>query len=144
MTTTKCVKEAEIKREWFTISAEGKILGRLATEIAHRLRGKHKPQYAPHMDVGDYIVITNASKIAVTGNNKVNDKVYYRHSGKVGNLKKMTLGKMLAEKPEMVIETAIRGMLPKGPLGRAIFKKLKVYAGAEHPHEAQQPKELVI
>ncbi len=144
MSTTKSIKPADIKREWLQVNADGMILGRLATEVAHRLRGKHKPEYTPHMDTGDYIVVTNAAKIAVKGNNKLNDKIYYRHSGYIGGIKQATLGKMLASKPEMVIEKAIRGMLPKGPLGRAMFKKLKVYAGEAHPHTAQQPKDLEL
>lgn len=142
--TTKSVKPADIKHEWFEVDVTGKTLGRVATEIARRLRGKHKPEYTPHADTGDYIVVLNAAKVAVTGNNKLNDKKYYRTSGYVGGLKETSLGKMLQTKPEAVIEKAVRGMLPRGPLGRAMFKKLKVYAGAEHPHEAQQPKKLAL
>lgn len=144
MSTTKSLKPADVKREWFKIDADGKILGRMATVIASRLRGKHKPEYTPHVDAGDYIVVTNASKIAVKGNNKLNDKMYYRVSMYQSGLKETSLAKMLQTKPELVLEKAVRGMLPKGPLGRAMFKKLKVYAGTEHPHEAQQPKDLEL
>lgn len=126
------------------IDAEGKILGRLATEIAHRLRGKHKPEFTPHVDTGDNIVVINADKVAVTGGNKPKQKTYYRHSGYPGALKSVTLEKQLEQAPERVIETAVKGMLPKNRLGRAMFKKLRVYAGAEHPHTAQQPQALEI
>jgi large subunit ribosomal protein L13 len=144
MSTTKSVKPAEIKREWLQINAEGKILGRIATEIARRLRGKHKSEYTPHEDTGDYIVVTNAAKVAVKGNNKLIDKKYYRHSGYIGGMKETNLDKMLKTKPTEVIETAVKGMMPRGPLGRKMFKKLKVYAGEEHPHTAQQPKEIEL
>ncbi|MDR1124464.1 MAG: 50S ribosomal protein L13 [Deltaproteobacteria bacterium] len=134
---------ADIKREWYVVDAENKILGRLASQIAHRLRGKHKPEFAPHMDNGDFIVVVNCEKIAVTGK-KMSDKMYYRHTGYPGGLKETALDKMLASKPEFVLMNAVRGMLPKNRLGRAMLKKLKVYAGTEHPHTAQQPKNLVF
>lgn len=132
-----------VKRDWYIVDAEGKTLGRLATEIASRLRGKHKPEYTPFVDTGDYIVVINAEKIAVTGN-KATDKVYYSYSGFPGGLKSITFDKLIARKPEMVLEIAVKGMLPKGPLGRAMFRKLKVYAGTEHNHIAQQPQVLDI
>ncbi len=140
---TFSAKPAEVKRDWYIVDAEGKTLGRLATEIARRLRGKHKPEYTPHVDTGDYIVVVNAEKIRVTGN-KLKDKIYYRHTGYVGNLKAITLEKLLQRKPTRAIELAVKGMLPKNPLGRAMYRKLKVYAGPEHRHQAQQPKPLEI
>lgn len=140
---TFSAKPHEVERDWYLIDAEGKTLGRLATEVARRLRGKHKPVYTTHVDTGDYIVIINAEKIHATGN-KMKDKVYYRHTGYIGNLKSITLEKLLASHPERAIENAVKGMLPKNPLGRAMFKKLKVYAGTEHPHTAQQPLTLDI
>ena len=143
MTTTVSTKPAEVRRAWYLVDADGKTLGRLATAIAHRLRGKHKPQYTPHVDTGDYIVVVNAEKIHVTGN-KLQDKMYYRHTGYVGNLKSINLGKLLESAPERAIEIAVKGMLPRGPLGRAMFKKLRVYAGAEHGHQAQQPQPLAL
>ena len=132
-----------VKRDWYVADAQGKTLGRLATEIARRLRGKHKPEYTPHVDTGDYIVVINAEKVAVTGN-KAKDKMYYSHSGFPGGLKQINFEKLIEKKPELVIENAVKGMLPKGPLGRAMFRKLKVYAGTEHQHAAQQPKNLDI
>ncbi len=144
MSTTKSVRKEDVTRDWFKVNAEGKILGRLATAIAIRLRGKHKANYTPHVDNGDYIVVTNAAKIAYTGNNKGSDKKYYSHSGYPGGIKEISLEKLLAKDPTAVIEKAVKGMLPKGPLGRAMFKKLKVYAGEEHPHFAQEPKDLEI
>ncbi len=141
--TTVSTKPADVRREWFVVDAEGKTLGRLATEIARRLRGKHKPEYTPHVDTGDYIVVVNAEKIRVSGN-KMKDKIYHHHTGYVGNLKSISLEKLLQKAPERVIETAVRGMMPKGPLGRAMFKKLRVYAGPEHQHTAQQPRALDI
>ncbi|BDX05214.1 50S ribosomal protein L13 [Planctobacterium marinum] len=132
-----------IKREWFVVDATDKTLGRLATEIAHRLRGKHKPEYTPHMDTGDYIVVVNVEKLTVTGN-KAQDKMYYAHTGYPGGLKETNFSKLQAKKPEMILEKAVKGMLPRGPLGRAMFRKLKVYAGAEHNHVAQQPTVLDI
>ena len=140
---TFSAKADEIKREWFVIDAEDVILGRMATEIARRLRGKHKPEYTPHVDTGDYIVVINAAKLAVTGN-KLKNKMYYKHTGYVGNLKSIRLEKQLQKRPEVVIETAVKGKLPKNSLGRTMYRKLKVYAGAEHPHEAQQPIKLEI
>ena len=140
---TFSAKPAEVKRDWYVIDAEGKTLGRLATEIARRLRGKHKPEYTPHVDTGDYIIVVNAEKVAVTGN-KENDKMYHRHTGYIGNLKSVSLGKLRKTFPDRIINTAVKGMLPNNPLGRAMFKKLKVYAGPEHSHQAQQPKALEI
>ena len=137
------INDENAKRDWYIVDAEGKTLGRLATEVARRLRGKHKPEYTPNADNGDYIVVINAAKVHTTGN-KVNGKVYYSHSQYHGGLKAATLGEVLAKAPERVIEKAVKGMLPKGPLGYAQFRKLKVYAGAEHPHAAQQPKQLNI
>ncbi|HIV16316.1 MAG TPA: 50S ribosomal protein L13 [Candidatus Avisuccinivibrio pullicola] len=138
---TYVARPSTIKRDWFVVDAEGQTLGRLASEIAKRLRGKHKPEYTPFMDTGDYIIVINASKIKVTGN-KATDKVYYHHTGYPGGIKSETFEKLLARKPEAVIEKAVRGMLPKGPLGRAMFRKLKVYAGEQHNHAAQQPQVL--
>ncbi len=132
---------ADIDREWYFVDAEDIILGRLATQLAHRLRGKHKPEFAPHMDNGDFIVVINCEKIRVTGN-KMNDKKYYRYSGYVGGLKTTVLKDVLVKKPELAIMNAVKGMLPKNRLGRAMLKKLKVYAGSEHPHTAQKPKPL--
>jgi large subunit ribosomal protein L13 len=127
-----------IEHKWYVVDASGKVLGRLASQIAKYLRGKHKPEYTPHADAGDYIVVINASEIKVTGN-KAQDKVYYRHSGYPGGLKEITFDKLIVKNPAEVIERAVKGMLPKNPLGRAMLRKLKVYSGAEHPHEAQQP-----
>ncbi len=138
---TFSAKPAEVKRDWYVIDAEGKTLGRLATEVARRLRGKHKPEYTPHVDTGDYIIVVNAEKIGVTGNKEQN-KIYYRYTGYVGNMKSVSLGKLRTTFPDRIITTAVKGMLPKNPLGRAMFKKLKVYAGASHEHQAQQPKVL--
>jgi large subunit ribosomal protein L13 len=133
----------DIKRDWFVVDAEDKILGRLATEVARRLRGKHKAEYTPSVDMGDYIVVINAEKVAVTGN-KLEDKIYHHHTGYIGNLKSINLSTLLEKHPERVIEKAVKGMLPKNPLGRAMYKKLKVYAGTEHPHTAQQPQTLEL
>jgi len=132
-----------IKREWCVVDATDKTLGRLATELAHRLRGKHKPEFTPNMDTGDHMVVINAEKIKVTGN-KLADKMYYHHTGYIGNLKSINLGKLLDKHPERVIQSAVKGMLPKNPLGRAMYRKLHVYAGPEHPHEAQQPTQLEL
>lgn len=140
---TYSAKPNAVKQDWYIVDAEGKTLGRLATEVASRLRGKHKPEYTPHVDTGDYIVIVNAEKVAVTGN-KAKDKMYHRYTGYVGNLKSMSFEKLIETAPERAIQTAVKGMLPRNPLGRAMFSKLKVYAGASHPHAAQQPKELQI
>ena len=136
---TFSAKPAEVKRDWYVVDADGKTLGRLSTEIARRLRGKHKAEYTPHVDTGDYIIVINAEKVRVTGN-KEQDKIYYKHTGFIGNMKSVALGKLRQTYPERIIETAVKGMLPKNPLGRAMFKKLKVYAGGEHGHQAQQPK----
>ena len=133
----------DIKRDWYLVDASGKTLGRLATEIARRLRGKHKPEYTPHMDTGDYIIVINAKEVQVTGN-KRSDKVYYRHTNYPGGLKTITFDKLIASKPEQVIEKAVKGMLPKGPLGREMFRKLRVYPGGDHNHSAQQPKQLEV
>jgi len=143
MATTVSAKPAEVRRDWFLVDAENKTLGRLATEIARRLRGKHKPIYTPHVDTGDYIVVINAEKIRVTGN-KLSDKMYYHHTGYIGNMKSISLEKQLQKAPEQVITTAVRGMLPRSPLGRAMMKKLRVFAGTEHTHQAQQPQTLDI
>ncbi|MFD2014719.1 50S ribosomal protein L13 [Vibrio olivae] len=139
---TFVAKPETVKRDWYVVDAEGKTLGRLASEIASRLRGKHKAEYTPHVDTGDYIIVVNAEKVAVTGN-KAN-KVYYRHSEFPGGLKSITFEKLIDRKPEMALELAVKGMLPRGPLGRAMYRKLKVYAGAEHNHAAQQPQVLDI
>ncbi|MCI0732256.1 MAG: 50S ribosomal protein L13 [Methylococcaceae bacterium] len=138
---TFSAKPAEVKRDWYVVDASGKTLGRLASEIARRLRGKHKPEYTPHVDTGDYIVVVNAEKVRVTGN-KEQDKIYYRDTGYIGNMKSVSLGKLRASHPERILKIAVRGMLPKNSLGRAMFRKLKVYSGTEHSHRAQQPKEL--
>jgi large subunit ribosomal protein L13 len=140
---TFSAKPDAVRRDWFLVDADGKTLGRLAAEIAHRLRGKHKAEYTPHVDTGDYIVVVNAEKIQVTGN-KTKDKMYHHHTGYVGNLKSISFEKLIDKAPERVIQTAVKGMLPRNPLGRAMFTKLKVYAGSEHPHAAQQPQPLSI
>jgi large subunit ribosomal protein L13 len=141
--TTVSAKPAEVQRGWYLVDASEKTLGRLSSEIARRLRGKHKPEYTPHVDTGDYIVVVNAEKIRVTGN-KLQNKIYHHHTGYIGNLKSISLEKLLAKAPERVIEQAVKGMLPKNTLGREMFKKLKVYAGPEHKHAAQQPQTLEI
>ncbi|WP_324780308.1 50S ribosomal protein L13 [Thiobacillus sedimenti] len=140
---TFSAKTHEVKRDWFVVDADNKVLGRLASEIARRLRGKHKPEFTPHVDTGDYIVVVNAAKMRVTGNKEL-DKKYYRHSGFPGGIYETTFGKMQERFPGRALEKAVKGMLPKGPLGYAMIKKMKIYAGAEHPHEAQQPKPLEI
>ena len=140
---TFTAKPESVQRDWYVIDADGKTLGRLATEIARRLRGKHKPEYTPHTDVGDYIVVVNCEKVAVTGR-KAEDKMYYKHTGFPGGIREINFAKLIVRKPEMIIEKAVQGMLPKGPLGRAMFRKLKVYAGSEHQHAAQQPQVLDI
>ena len=140
---TFTAKPESVQRDWFVVDATGKTLGRLATELARRLRGKHKAEYTPHVDTGDYIIVLKAEKVAVTGNKRT-DKVYYRHTGYVGSIKQATFEEMIARHPERVIEIAVKGMLPKGPLGRAMYRKLKVYAGNEHNHAAQQPQVLDI
>jgi large subunit ribosomal protein L13 len=141
--TTFSAKPAEVKRDWYVVDADGKTLGRLSTELARRLRGKHKAEYTPHVDTGDYIIVINAEKVRVTGN-KEQDKIYYKHTGFIGNMKSVSLGKLRQTFPERIIETAVKGMLPKNSLGRAMFRKLKVYKGSEHGHQAQQPKLLEI
>jgi large subunit ribosomal protein L13 len=138
---TFSAKAEEVEHDWYVVDAEGKALGRLATEIARRLRGKHKPEYTPHLDTGDYIVVINAEKIGVTGN-KEKDKMYYHHTGYIGNLKSISLGQLREKHPERIIQSAVKGMLPKNTLGRNMFKKMKVFVGAEHTHQAQQPKAL--
>ena len=138
---TFSIKAGNIKRDWFIVDADRKTLGRLASVIATRLRGKHKAEWSPHMDVGDYIVVINADKITVTGN-KLNDKIYYHHTGYVGHLKSTNFKKLMDKKPEEPLRIAVKGMLPKGPLGRAMLKKLKIFAGVKHDHIAQQPVEL--
>lgn len=134
---------AEVRRDWYVVDATGKTLGRLSTELARRLRGKHKPEYTPHVDTGDYIVVVNAQKIRVTGN-KLKDKMYHRHTGYIGNLKSISLEGLLAEAPERALQYAVKGMLPRGPLGRKMLSKLRVFAGPEHNHAAQQPIPLEI
>ena len=136
---TFTAKPETVKRDWYVVDAAGQTLGRLATEIASRLRGKHKPEYTPHVDAGDYIVVINAEQVRVTGK-KTSDKIYYSHTGFPGGIKEISFEKLIAKAPERVIENAVKGMLPNNPLGRAMYRKLKVYAGAEHPHTAQQPQ----
>lgn len=140
---TFSAKSSQVQRDWYIVDASDKVLGRLASEIAHRLRGKHKPEYTPHVDTGDYIVVVNAEKIAVTGN-KANDKVYYHHTGHPGGIKSTRFKDMIEKHPTRVIEAAVKGMMPKNKLGRAMLSKLKVYAGDQHAHAAQQPKLLEI
>ena len=140
---TFSAKSHEVQHDWFIVDATGKVLGRIATEIARRLRGKHKPEFTPHVDTGDYIVVVNADKLRVTGN-KTKDKLYHRHSTYPGGLYTTNFEKLQAKHPERVLQLAVKGMLPKGPLGYAMIKKMKVYAGAEHPHSAQQPQTLQL
>lgn len=140
---TFSAKPHEVQRDWFVVDATDKVLGRVASEVARRLRGKHKPEYTPHVDTGDFIVVVNVEKLRVTGN-KAEDKKYFRHSGYPGGINETTFGKMQQRYPERALEKAVKGMLPKGPLGYAMIKKLKCYAGATHPHTAQQPKSLEI
>ena len=140
---TFSAKTHEVKRDWYVVDASEKVLGRLATEIARRLRGKHKAEYTPHVDTGDYIIVTNAEKVAVTGR-KFKEKMYYHHSGFPGGIKSISFDKLQAKNPVRIIERAVKGMLPKNPLGREMYRKLKIYVGTEHPHEAQQPKQLDI
>ena len=132
-----------VRREWYVVDAAGKTLGRLSTELARRLRGKHKPEYTPHIDTGDYLVVVNASQVRVTGD-KLNGKIYYRPTGYIGNMKQESLGDLMKRAPELAIERAVKGMLPRNRLGRAMFRKLKVYAGPDHKHQSQQPKTLDI
>lgn len=140
---TFSAKPHEIRREWFVVDAQGQTLGRLAARVAAILRGKHKPIYTPHVDCGDYVIVVNAGKINVTGQ-KLDQKMYYRHSGYPGGLRQVSLRRQLQIHPDRIVETAVRGMLPKNRLGRKMFKKLKIYAGPDHPHQAQQPKSLVL
>jgi large subunit ribosomal protein L13 len=139
-TKTFNLKREEIKRKWYVVDATDKILGRLATEIAKKLRGKDKPTFTPHVDCGDFMIIINAEKIKVKGGNKLEDKKYYRHSGYVGNLKETNLEEMLEKNPEFVIKNAVKGMIPHNTLGRIVLRKLKVYSGSDHPHKAQNPE----
>ncbi len=140
---TQSIRAEDVCRSWLLVDAADKTLGRIATEIASRLRGKHKAEYTPNADTGDFVIVVNAEKVRVTGS-KATDKIYYHHTGYIGGIKGTSFAKLIAEHPERVIENAVRGMMPKGPLGRAMFKKLKVYAGAAHPHSAQQPQILDI
>ena len=141
--TTYTAKAGQVENKWVVVDAQGKVLGRLASQIAMRLRGKHKPEYTPHVDTGDYVVVVNAAKLRVTGR-KAERKIYYRHTETPGGLKQTNFAKLHAARPERVLEKAVKGMLPKGPLGYAMLRKLKVYAGGTHPHSAQQPKTLEI
>jgi len=140
---TFSAKSETVKRDWYVVDAEGKTLGRLCTEIARRLRGKHKPEFTPHVDTGDYIVVVNAEKVRVSGN-KAQDKQYFWHTGYIGHMKSRSFNEMIERRPERVIELAVKGMLPKNPLGRQMYRKLKVFAGPEHNHAAQQPKPLEV
>lgn len=140
---TVFAKSGSVRGDWYVVDATDKTLGRLASQIAHRLKGKHKADYSPHVDMGDHIVVLNAGKVRVTGR-KLSDKIYYHHTGYIGGIKSIALEKLLDEHPERAIEFAVKGMLPKNPLGRAMYKKLKVYAGPNHPHAAQQPQPLEI
>jgi large subunit ribosomal protein L13 len=140
---TFSAKPADVVHDWYVVDATDKILGRVACEVARRLRGKHKPEFTPHVDTGDFIVVTNVEKLRVSGN-KAEDKKYFRHSGYPGGIYETNFAKLQAKHPERILEKAVKGMLPKGPLGYAMIKKLKVYAGATHPHAAQQPKELSL
>ena len=140
---TYSAKAETVQRDWYVVDAEGKTLGRLATEVATRLRGKHKPEFTPHVDTGDYIVVVNAEKIVVTGN-KATDKIYYSHTEYPGGIKDISFKDLLNKAPERVIQSAVKGMLPRGPLGREMFRKLKIYVGSEHPHTAQQPQQLDV
>ena len=140
---TFSAKPEEVRRDWYVVDATDKTLGRLASELARRLRGKHKPEFTPHVDTGDHIVVVNAARVRVTGN-KMRDKMYYRHTGYIGNLKSTNLAGLMEKHPEQALELAVKGMLPKNSLGRAMFKKLRVFAGPEHSHEAQQPQVLEI
>lgn len=143
MKTTKSIREQDLQRDWFVVDAQGQTLGRLASRVATILRGKHRPEYTPHVDCGDYVIIVNAEKVHTTGR-KMTQKKYYRHSGYPGGIKEVTLRDQLQKFPERVLEYAVKGMLPKNRLGRRMFKKLKVYAGPNHPHEAQQPKSIEL
>ena len=140
---TYSAKAESVERDWYIVDAADKTLGRLATEVASRLRGKHKPEYTPHVDTGDYIVVINAEKVTVTGN-KATKKIYYSHTGYPGGIKDITFEKLMEKAPERALQSAVKGMLPKGPLGREMFRKLKIYVGSEHPHAAQQPQTLEL
>ena len=140
---TYTAKVGEVEQGWYVVDAQNKVLGRLAAQIATRLRGKHKPEYTPHVDTGDYVVVVNVDKLRVTGR-KLERKIYYRHTGFPGGIRQTSLGKLQAARPERVLQKAVKGMLPKGPLGYAMLKKMKVYTGASHPHTAQQPKQLEV
>ena len=140
---TVSAKKETVRRDWYVVDATDKVLGRIATEIASRLRGKHKPEYTPHIDTGDYIVVVNADKVRVTGN-KVTDKIYFRHTGYPGGIKETSFGKLMETHPERAIEIAVKGMMPRNKLSKAMLGKLKIYAGGEHPHTAQQPKPLEL
>ena len=140
---TPSIRTEDIEHQWYVVDANQKTLGRLAAKIAHRLKGKHKPEYSPHVDAGDYIVVINAEKIHTTGN-KVKDKIYHRHSGYPGGIKATSLGDMLERHPTRALSQAIKGMLPRNPLGRSMYRKLKVYQGGEHPHQAQNPASLAL
>jgi large subunit ribosomal protein L13 len=140
---TYSAKAESVERDWYIVDAADKTLGRLATQVASRLRGKHKPEYTPHVDTGDYIVIINAEKVTVTGN-KATKKIYYSHTGYPGGIKDITFEKLMEKAPERALQSAVKGMLPKGPLGREMFRKLKIYVGSEHPHAAQQPQTLEL
>ena len=140
---TYSAKPGDVRQDWYVVDAAGKVLGRLAAELARRLRGKHKPEFTPHIDTGDYIVVVNADKLRVTGK-KAQNKIYYRHSGYPGGIYSTNFAKLHARHPDRVLKLAVKGMLPKGPLGYAMIKKMKIYAGASHPHTAQQPKTLEI
>ncbi len=143
MMKTYQAKEGEVIRDWYLVDAEDKVLGRLASEIAHRLRGKHKPVYTPHTDTGDFVIVVNAENVKLTGK-KLTDKIYYHHTGYPGGIKAISAGKRLKERPAEVLRAAVKGMLPKNTLGRAMLKKLKIYAGGDHPHEAQCPRVLEL
>ncbi len=143
MQKTHSVKESEINRQWWVVDGEGMILGRLAAQVAHVLRGKHKPTYSPHLDTGDHVVVINADKVRLSGN-KVDQKIWYRHSGYPGGIRELRYDKLMAERPALVVEKAVRGMLPRNRLGRAMARKLNVYAGAEHPHAAQKPQPMAV
>jgi len=140
---TSSAKSSDNPQKWFVVDANGAVLGRLASQIAHRLRGKHNPMFTPHTDTGDWVIVINAEKIVLTGR-KMDQKIYYRHSGYIGGLKQMTAKELLEKKPEELVRSAVKGMLPKNRLGRRLFKKLKVYTGNAHPHEAQQPEIIQI
>jgi large subunit ribosomal protein L13 len=141
--STQAAKKIEVQKAWFVVDLDGQVLGRAAAKIAHVLRGKHKAIYTPHVDTGDFVIVLNADKVRLTGN-KLADKKYYRHTGYPGGIREITAGKLLEKRPEDVIKKAVKGMLPKNKLGRQMFKKLKVYAGSDHPHAAQQPKSLEV